>query len=65
MKQEIENALIEAGFKKEGSYFRKKGDSIQISENETISTMFVKLIKHGMQLKCWEVQGVIGIVTYP
>lgn len=61
MYKKISEALVEAGFKKNGKYFERDGLSIKIYPDTTLTPVFKQLIDFGKTMKIWEIKKVIEI----
>lgn len=60
--KEINDALVELGFTKDGKYYRKDNQSIKVYPHTELSEIFRQLIAFGVTKKVWEFKSVMQII---
>ena len=64
MNESIENALYENGFTKvKGSFYQKDGISLQISIEDTLTTVVNRLVNFGIRSNQIVVKNALGITN--
>lgn len=61
IKPEIHNSLVKCGFKKDGKYYRKDGDSIKVSPNYELDEIFKQLIRFGDTQRSWKIHNALNL----
>ncbi len=59
--KEIHDALTKLGFKKDGRYYRKDGDSIKVYPHTELSEIFRQLIQFGDTQRSWKIKNALNL----